>query len=56
MLIKLGIIGAILILEKPIFSSEINVLFPNTSSVAKLLEHDDINNISIKTTICRKKT
>lgn len=49
MLIKLGIIGAILVLGGLIFSSEINGLFPNTSaSIIESLK-DDVNNVGTKT-------
>ena len=50
MFIKLGIIGAILIAAGFIFSSEINTLFPNTStSVVESLK-SDVSDIGIKTT------
>lgn len=50
MFIKLGIIGAILIASGFIFSSEINTLFPNTStSVVESLK-SDVSDIGIKTT------
>lgn len=49
MFIKLGIIGAILIIGGLIFSSEINELFPETSSTITESLKDDVNGISTKT-------
>ena len=48
MFIKLGIIGAILIIGGLVFSSEINELFPKTSSTIAESLKDDVNGISVK--------
>ncbi|MCV0372841.1 MAG: hypothetical protein K5793_04720 [Nitrosarchaeum sp.] len=56
MLIKLGIVGAILLVGGLIFSSEIDILFPSNSiSIAESLKHD-IGDIGVKTSESVEKT
>ena len=50
MLIKLGIIAAVLILGGMIFSTEITTLFPNTSALLADSLKDDINALNEKVT------
>jgi hypothetical protein len=50
MLIKLGIIAAILILGGMIFSTEITTLFPSTSALLADSLKDDINTLNEKVT------
>ena len=50
MLLKLGIIGAILILGGMIFSTEITELFPNTSALLADSLKNDINTLNEKVT------
>ncbi len=50
MLIKLGIIGAILVLGGMMFSTEIITLFPNTSALLSDSLKDDINGLNEKVT------
>ena len=50
MLIKLGIIGAVLILGGMMFSTEIITLFPNTSALLSDSLKDDINGLNEKVT------
>ncbi len=50
MLIKLGIIGAILVLGGMMFSTEIITLFPNTSALLADSLKDDINGLNEKVT------
>ena len=48
MLIKLGIIGAVLVLGGMMFSTEIITLFPNTSALLSDSLKDDINGLNEK--------
>ena len=48
MLIKLGIIAAVLILGGMMFSTEITTLFPSTSALLADSLKDDINNPLMK--------
>jgi predicted PurR-regulated permease PerM len=50
MLIKLGIIGAVLVLGGMMFSTEIITLFPNTSALLSDSLKDDINGLNEKVT------
>ena len=50
MLIKLGIIGAVLVLGGMMFSTEITTLFPNTSALLSDSLKDDINSLNQKVT------
>ena len=50
MLIKLGIIAAVLILGGMIFSTEITTLFPSTSALLADSLKDDINSLNEKVT------
>ena len=50
MLIKLGIIGAVLVLGGMMFSTEITTLFPNTSALLSDSLKDDINGLNEKVT------
>ena len=50
MLIKLGIIGAVLVLGGMMFSTEIITLFPNTSALLADSLKDDINGLNEKVT------
>ena len=50
MLIKLGIIGAILILGGMMFSTEITTLFPSTSALLSDSLKNDINSLNDKIT------
>lgn len=50
MLIKLGIIGAVLVLGGMMFSTEITTLFPNTSALLADSLKDDINGLNEKVT------
>ena len=50
MLIKLGIIGAVLVLGGMMFSTEIITLFPNTSALLSGSLKDDINGLNEKVT------
>ena len=50
MLIKLGIIGAVLVLGGMMFSTEIVTLFPNTSALLSDSLKDDINGLNEKVT------
>ena len=50
MLIKLGIIGAVLILGGMMFSTEITTLFPSTSALLSESLKNDINNLNDKIT------
>ena len=50
MLIKLGIIGAVLVLGGMMFSTEITTLFPNTSALLSDSLKDDINSLIQKVT------
>ena len=50
MLIKLGIIGAVLILGGMMFSTEITTLFPSTSALLTDSLKDDINTLNEKVT------
>ena len=50
MLIKLGIIGAVLILGGMMFSTEITTLFPSTSALLSESLKDDINGLNDKIT------
>ena len=50
MLIKLGIIGAVLVLGGIMFSTEIITLFPNTSALLSDSLKDDINGLNEKVT------
>ena len=50
MLIKLGIIGAVLILGGMMFSTEITTLFPSTSALLSDSLKDDINGLNDKIT------
>ena len=50
MLIKLGIIGAVLVLGGMMFSTEIITLFPNTSALLSESLKDDINGLNEKVT------
>ena len=50
MLIKLGIIAAVLILGGMMFSTEIITLFPNTSALLSDSLKDDINGLNEKVT------
>ena len=50
MLIKLGIIGAVLVLGGMMFSTEIITLFPNTSALLSDSLKDDINDLNEKVT------
>ena len=50
MLIKLGIIGADLVLGGMMFSTEITTLFPNTSALLSDSLKDDINGLNEKVT------
>ena len=50
MLIKLGIIGAVLILGGMMFSTEITTLFPSTSALLADSLKDDINALNEKVT------
>ena len=50
MLIKLGIIAAVLILSGMIFSTEITTLFPSTSALLADSLKDDINALNEKVT------
>ena len=50
MLIKLGIIAAVLILGGMIFSTEITTLFPSTSALLADSLKDDINTLNEKVT------
>ena len=50
MLIKLGIIGAVLVLGGMMFSTEIITLFPNTSVLLADSLKDDINGLNEKVT------
>ena len=50
MLIKLGIIGAVLVLGGMMFSTEIITLFPNTSALLSDSLKNDINGLNEKVT------
>ena len=50
MLIKLGIIGAILVLGGMMFTTEITTLFPSTSALLADSLKDDINTLNEKVT------
>ena len=50
MLIKLGIIGAVLVLGGMMFSTEIITLFPNTSALLSDSLKNDINTLNEKVT------
>ena len=50
MLIKLGIIGAVLVLGGMMFSTEITTLFPSTSALLTDSLKDDINALNEKVT------
>ncbi|MDC1136870.1 hypothetical protein OAS76_03725 [Nitrosopumilus sp.] len=50
MLIKLGIIGAVLVLGGMMFSTEITTLFPNTSALLSDSVKNDINILNEKVT------
>ena len=50
MLLKLGIIGAVLVLGGMMFSTEITTLFPNTSALLSDSLKDDINGLNEKVT------
>ena len=50
MLIKLGIIAAVLILGGMMFSTEITTLFPSTSALLADSLKDDINTLNEKVT------
>ena len=50
MLIKLGIIGAVLVLGGMMFSTEITTLFPSTSALLADSLEDDINTLNEKVT------
>ena len=50
MLIKLGIIAAVLILGGMMFSTEITALFPNTSAILSDSLKNDINGLNTKIT------
>ena len=50
MLIKLGIIGAVLVLGGMMFSTEISTLFPNTSALLSDSLKHDINGLNEKVT------
>jgi hypothetical protein len=50
MLIKLGIIGAVLVLGGMMFSTELTTLFPNTSALLADSLKDDINTLNEKIT------
>ena len=50
MLIKLGIIAAVLILGGMVFSTEITALFPSTSALLADSLRDDINTLNEKVT------
>ncbi len=50
MLIKLGIIAAVLVLGGMMFSTEITALFPNTSAILSDSLKNDINGLNTKIT------